>query len=192
MSINREDINQIVEVYYQPVFKTFYVNSVDEKNLIKPTGVFVSLGITTSPRVLEDIKNVLLEKGYNAVVAEISSRKTPAGRFINTLIKTEGISQYELTEFNDSIMNKEEALKELERLKGLASGNSTENFLVVPRISKLKTLISKLDNTEDGWNFHRIQYDSEIDDFRIYHKFVNYKNSDDVEYRIGIYVCEKI
>ena len=190
MAINREKIHNLVEVFYQPTFKTFYVNSVDSETFVKPLGVFVSLGITTSMKVLEDIKNIIVNTGgYSAIVAEISSKRV-AGQFLNTLIETENPKQYKLTEFDSSIMNEEEARSELGRMRELMSPNQDLEILkeYAPKISRLQDLIDKLTSTQ-GWDAHLIQNDN--GEYRIFHQYVNYKKEDEVEYRVGIYVSEE-
>lgn len=128
-------------------------------------------------------------KGYRAVIAEISSKKI-AGQFLNTVTKTKDIEQYMITDFGDDIMDREASIKELEELKKYM--NLSENLEVLkevtPKISKLSNLISKLDKQE-SWDSHLIQKDSK-EDYRIFHKLVNYKQEDNIEYRIGIYVTE--
>lgn len=190
MAINREKIHNLVEVFYQPTFKTFYVNSVDSETFVKPLGVFVSLGITTSMKVLEDIKNIIVNTGgYSAIVAEISSKRV-AGQFLNTLIETENPKQYKLTEFDSSIMNEEQARAELGRMRELMSPNQDLEILkeYAPKISRLQDLIDKLTSTQ-GWDAHLIQNDN--GEYRIFHQYVNYKKEDEVEYRVGIYVSEE-
>ena len=190
-TMTREEVKNLVEVFYHPPFKTFYINSLDGKSFVRQTGVFVSLGITTSMNVIENIKEIIeTHKGYSACIAEISSKKI-AGQFMNTVIKTgSDIDQYELTEFDSNTMDRETSLKELDSLKEHLTEEEDLEILknVTPKISKLSSLIQKLDKA-GTWDSHLIQKDDE-EDFRIFHKFVNYKKDGDIEYRIGIYVTE--
>lgn len=188
MPVIREKIHEIVEVFYQPTFKTFYVNSVDEETFIKPIGVFVSLGITTSPKVIESIGEVIAGYDYDTRIVEISSRKIN-GQFLNT-ITSENPSQY-MIEDSDDILEKDRASSELSRLK--AYMNPSEDLEVIqtnaPKIQKLQELIDELNRTSDGWDTHVIKIEN--GDYKVYHKLVNYKNTGDVEYRIGIFVSSK-
>ena len=189
--ISREDINNLVGVFYHPTFKTFYINSLDEKTFVHQTGVFVSLGITTSMKVLNNIKGVIeTYQGYSASIVEISSRRV-ADQFLNTVIKTQDIQQYELTDLGDDVMDRGKAIQELDHLKEKLNVEEDLEVLkdITPKISKLTGLISKLDK-QDSWSQHLIQKDVGEEDYRIFHKFVNYKQEGDVEYRIGIYVIE--
>ena len=193
MAISREKIQELVEVFYQPTFKTFYVNSVDGNNFVKPIGVFVSLGITTSMKVLEDIKNVILgNEGLDACIAEISSKKV-IDRYLNTITNFKNPRQYKLSEDTEGVLNEEEAKKELLELKSNMTMEKDLETLQkdAPKISKLQDLITKL-TENDGWDSHLIQRD-EKEGYKIFHKFINYWKDDtnDIEYRIGIYVSEK-
>jgi hypothetical protein len=189
--IDKDKIHNLVGVFYQPTFKTFFINSVDGESFIKPIGIFVSLGITTSTKVLDDIKNVIADSGeFIAQIAELSSKKA-GGQFINTIVNIENPQQFELHEFPEGVMNEEEAKEELERMKSLMTPEEDLEVLktYAPRISQLQDLIEKLTNT-GGWNAHLIQKKDE-GTYSVFHKFVNYQKVDDIEYRIGIYVREK-
>lgn len=188
MPVIREKIHEIVEVFYQPTFKTFYVNSVDEETFIKPIGVFVSLGITTSPKVIESIGEVIAGYDYDTRVVEISSRKIN-GQFLNT-ITSENPSQY-MIEDSDDTLGKEKASAELSRLKAYMDPSEDLEMIqtYAPKIQKLQELIDELNRTSDGWDTHVIKI--EDGDYKVYHKQVNYKNTGDVEYRIGIFVSSR-
>lgn len=191
MAINREKIHDLVEVFYQPTFKTFYINSTNGTTFIKPIGVFVSLGITTSMKVLEDIKEIINStEEYEACLVEISSKRV-AGQFLNTIINKEEPKQYKLTDFSDDIMNEEESKKELEKMKELMSPEQDLGILktYAPRISRLQDLIDKL-TTTNGWGAHLIQNCGD-GEYRIFHQFVNYRKDGEIEYRLGIYVKDK-
>ena len=186
MMINKKDVEKIVEIFYQPNFKLFYINSLDGEKFIKNIGIFVSLGITTSKKILEDIRDILNNnKEFKATIVEISSKKI-SGQYCNTIVNFNP-EQYMVTDFGDNVMDKEKALSELEKLKSLMSPeDDIENLRIyAPQISKLSTLIEKL-NVNNGWENHLIQNDD--GDFKIFHKYVNYKKENDLEYRIGIYV----
>lgn len=190
MAINREKIHDLVEVFYQPTFKTFYINSTNGVNFVKPVGVFVSLGITTSMKVLEDIKEVINStEEYEASLVEISSKKI-AGQFLNTVIN-DNPKQYKLTDFSENIMDEKAARDYLEKIKGLMSPDQDLGVLkdYAPRVSRLSELIDKLTST-NGWDAHLIQ-DCGNGEYRIFHQYVNYKKEDDLEFRIGIYVKER-
>ena len=188
--MTREEIHSLVEVFYHPTFKTFYINSLDGKTFVHPIGVFVSLGITTSMKVLNDIKEIIgAHNGYSTVIAEISSKQI-AGQYLNTVEKTgSNIDQYVLTEFDSDVMDRTQALEELDNLKKTMNLENDLELLkdITPKISKLSDLISRLDK-QSNWDNHLIQ--KENGDYRIFHKLVNYKKENEIEYRIGIYVTE--
>lgn len=189
--ITREEVNDLVSIFYQPTFKTFYINSVDGVHFVKPLGIFVSLGITTSLKSIESIKNILGEK-YNAVLANISS-KNIGNQHMNTLIDISNPTQYTLEEFDSNIFTREQALEELSNLKYQMKPGEDLRVLqdYAPMITRLQDLIEKLDK-DNGWEDHLIQREPEaMFSYRIFHKKVNYMKSGDVEYRLGIYVSEK-
>lgn len=197
MAISKETIHELVEVFYQPPFKTFYINSSDGETFIKPLGVFVSLGITTSLRVLQDIRDVLSKSsGLSARLAEIKSQKI-AGQFLNYIVpkKESDIVQYNMTEFPDLCMDEDTAKDLLKRMKEKMISSEKSDVISLydycPKISKLSELIDKLNSNPVGWRDHMIQETPE-GEYRIFHKKVNYQRSeiDGSEYRIGIYVTE--
>lgn len=191
-NINRDKVHSLVEVFYQPSFKTFYVNSVDGETFVKPIGVFVSLGITTSLKVLEDIKNIISgSEGFNAALAEIKSKKV-AGQFLNTVTCTSDPKQYKITELSDDIMNEEESKAELEKMKNLMNPSQDLEVLkeYAPKIFRLQDLIDKLTSTH-GWDAHLIQRE-QSGDYRIFHQYINYKREGELEYRVGIFVTEDV
>ena len=188
--INRDKVHELVKLFYQPTYKTFYVNSEDGKDLTRPLGVFVSLGMTTSLKTLTDIKDFINgNKNYNAILAEISSKKV-GDQFINTVTNQTDPKQYKLEEFPSNIMTKEEVYKELEEMKDKMNPNSSLELLTEygPKVHKLEYLATRLTES-NGWDSHMIQRDGEKD-YRIFHNYVNYLKKDGVEYRIGIYVTE--
>ena len=113
MAVSKESIQEIVGIFYQPNFKIFYINSVDERTFIRPVATFVSLGITTSMKVLSGIRESIEAAGYNATIGEISSRKCQ-GQFLNTLISTSpDLEQYPYTpKPEDNVLTQEEAKEE--------------------------------------------------------------------------------
>lgn len=192
--INREKIHELVSVFYRPTFKTFYINSQDGESICKPTGVFVSLGITTSMGVLKTIRDIIgSNKEYEAKLVEIGSRKFNDNTFVNNVV-SENPEQYFLKDADGvTLFNREEALEELGKLKEQMNPDTDLEILKerAPKVSRLKYLIDKLDETE-GWKAHKIQKeDGEMSGYRIYHMYVNYEKRDNVEYRIGIFVNEK-
>ena len=139
-------------------------------------------------KVVDSIREVISGYDYNTRIVEISSRKVN-GQFLNTIV-SENPNQY-VIEDSDDILDKEKAYTELSRLK--AYMNPSEELETVQfyalKIQKLQELIDELNRTSDGWDSHVIKI--EADDYKMYHKHVNYKNTGGVEYRIGIFVSSK-
>ena len=193
---NKDKIHELVEVFYQRRFKTFYVNSKDGKTFTTPCGVFVSLGITTPMRVLWEMQKVLESQGYNACLAEIKS-DIIGGQYMNIVTdKQENeIGQYiiETSQYPEKVMNEVEAKELLEMLKAKVNDSNAPIEILrelAPKVGKLQQIIDKLDNS--GWDRHLIQID-ETGDYKIFHTKVNYWKdvNSGSEYRIGIYVTEK-
>lgn len=189
----REKIKNIIEIFYRPKFKIFNINSLDGKVFDRLEGVFVSLGITTSMKVMEDIAKVINteDNGLKATVIEISSKKV-VNQYLNTITKKTDVKQFLIQDLSSSdLMDKETSQKVLEDLKSQLSEKKDLEDLknLTPKISKLATLIQKLDKSQ-GWDSHMIQEDKE-EFYRIFHKFINYKKVGEIEYRIGIYVEEE-
>lgn len=194
--INRDKVHELVGIFYQPTYKTFYINSPDGQTVTEPLGVFVSLGITTSRKTLENICNIISSnKEYVAQIVEIKSQKI-GDTYVNTVIPQEPGTipeQYRLEDIPEDVLYKEQALEELEQMKNLMTPESDVKILTKygSRLQRLQYLIDKL-NESNGWDSHVIQKCGEEDSaYRIYHLLVNYLKKDDVEYRIGILVNEK-
>jgi hypothetical protein len=191
----RKKIRDIIEIFYnRSIFKIFNINSLDGKVFSHLEGVFVSLGITTSMKMLKDIAEVINteDNGFKATIVEISSKKV-VNQYLNTVTKRDNVEQFLISDLNNpSLLDKEASEKLLNELKQrLTEKTSLEELKnLTPRISKLASLIQKLDKSS-GWDSHMIQ-ESEEEFYRIFHKFINYKKVEDVEYRIGIYVEEEI
>jgi hypothetical protein len=191
--INRDKVHELVGIFYQPTYKTFYINSSDGKAIsAEPLGVFVSLGITTSKKTLENICEIISSnKEYTAKIVEISSQKL-GEQYINTVISSDGFpKQYRLENIPSDTMDKEQSIAELEKMKGLMTPESDLEVLTKygSRVQRLQYLVDKL-NESNGWPTHVIQRCGDSD-YRIYHLLVNYVKRDEIEYRIGILVNEK-
>ena len=193
MAINKDEVHSAVEVFYQRLFKTFYINSEDGKTFIKPVGVFVSLGITSSTATLEGIRTTLSKiNGYTARLAEIKSEKI-GGQFLNSIVSLEEdkIEQYDMESFPADCYGEEDAKSILSEMKSSMIDESNTDSIksICSQVSKLAEQIERLDSNPLGWANHYIQKLG--CDYKIFHKKVNYKkDASGAEYRIGIYVTE--
>lgn len=188
--VSREKIHELVKLFYQHTFKTFYINSEDGKEFSKPLGVFVSLGMTTKLKTLENIRDFIsANKDFKAKIVEISSKRVD-DQFLNALVETENPQQYRIEELPDNIISREEAYEELEKLKNEMNLRTSLEDLTekTHQVKKLKALIDNLEETH-GWDSHAIQRDGDSD-YRIFHLFVNYAKKEGVEFRLGIFVDE--
>ena len=188
--VSREKIHELVKLFYQHTFKTFYINSEDGKEFSKPLGVFVSLGMTTKLKTLENIRDFIsANKDLKEKIVEISSKRVD-DQFLNALVETENPQQYRIEELPNNIISREEAYEELEKLKNEMNLRTSLEDLTekTHQVKKLKALIDNLEETH-GWDSHAIQRDGDSD-YRIFHLFVNYAKKEGVEFRLGIFVDE--
>lgn len=180
-------LRDIVEMFYQPPFKIFNVNSIDGKTIVKPFGYFISLGITTSLDVLNNIKNYISKSdyGFDAKLVELESiRSEEYGDFLNVLsdIPEDKIKKYRSTPpENIKVYDKKEVDELLESYnKKIESGDYSCSL----KKKELLDLTKKI----NSWDDHCIQEKDNV--LGIFHKFVNYKKTDKAEFRIGIYVTK--
>lgn len=188
--ISRQKIHRLVESVYNYTFKVFnVVESTDKPN--KSIGVFVSLGITTQLDTIRSIKDIFDNmKEYSAKVVEIVSEKV-GDTYVNTVHEEVNPGQYRLKELPEDLMNREEAVSELEGMKEKINPQNDLDLLVKcgVKVQKLKDLIEKLDESSK-WDSHLIQRLGDCD-YRIFHLDLNYERRGDLEYRIGILISEK-
>lgn len=187
--VSREKIHELVGLFYQPMYKTFYINSEDGKEFSKPQGVFVSLGMTTSRRTMENIRDFLAGRKYSAKIVEISSNKV-GDQFLNTVTNSDNPQQYRLEDVPSNVLTKEQVYGELEFMKNRMSPASSLETLTEHshKVNKLQYLADRLEES-NGWDSHMIQRDGDSD-YRIYHLYVNYEKREGIEYRLGILVDE--
>ena len=189
--VNREEVSELVNIFYHKTkYKLFNVNSVNGEEFTKPLGIFVSLGMTTSLKQIQDITSAISHcKGYTARVAELGSIKI-GGIYLNYLTGADPIQQYPLDEGNnEGLMNRDEVLETISKLVEQSKDSNTSQAELVEisgKLNKLTYLNNQLEES-DGWGTHAIMEDG---DYKIYHLRLNYKKDPDsnIEYRIGIFV----
>lgn len=189
--VDREAVNELVSIFYQKAkYKLFNVNSIDGEEFTKPIGIFISLGMTTSLKQIQDITSAISHcKGYTARVAELGSIKI-GGIYLNYLTGAEP-KQYPLDEGNsEGLMNRDEVLETISQLVNKSKDSETSQTELIEisgKLNKLTYLNNQLEES-DGWSTHAIMEENE--DYKIYHLRLNYMKSPDsnIEYRIGIFV----
>ena len=129
-------------------------------------------------------------KEYSAKVVEIVSEKV-GNTYVNTVHEDVNPRQYRLKELPEDLMNREEAVSELERMQEKINPQNDLDSLVKcgVKVQKLKDLIGKLDES-NKWDSHLIQRLGDCD-YRIFHLDLNYERRGDLEYRVGILISEK-
>ena len=158
MAIDKNNVREVVEIFYQAPFKIFSVNSLDGETFTKVDGVFVSLGLTVPIETNTEIKDILNRvKGYKARVAELKSTKM-INQFLNVLTdKEEGeVNSYNL-DFPENSYNKEgleELIKSLHlECKEMYSGSEESKIELEKFGEKLQEIQTLKDLREK-----RIQY----------------------------------
>ena len=185
--ISRQKIHRLVESVYNYIFKVFnVVESTDKPN--NSVGVFVSLGITTQLETIRSIKDIFDNmKEYSAKVVEIVSEKV-GNTYVNTVHEDVNPGQYRLKELPEDLMNREEAVSELERMQEKINPQNDLDSIVKcgAKVQKLKDLVRKLDES-NKWDSHLIQRLGDCD-----YLDLNYeRRGEDLEYRVGILISEK-
>ena len=200
MAIDKNNVREVVEVFYQAPFKIFSVNSLDGEAFAKVDGVFVSLGLTVPIEMIQEIRDILNKvKGYKARVAELKSTKM-INQYLNTITdKNENeINSYKL-DFPENSYDKEgleELIKSLHiECKEMYSGSDESKVELekfgekLQEIQVLKELREKM-NTVFSWDNSVIFKDSE-GNYKVFHRNSNYLEQGDTCYRVGIYVEEE-
>lgn len=186
--IDKLKVKEVVERVYDPQFKIFMINSEDGEEFGRSESAFVSLGLTTSNIVLSNVRDTLEMAGYDAKLVKIASKRVN-GQFMNYVFGEDVDNKFPVPEIDKEEVLDEKGSKELLELYRSALTPSTEVETLrdyVPKVSKLESLIEKIEETEDSWGAYSIF--PEGGDFRLYHLFVNYMKKEDIEYRIGVLV----
>lgn len=183
----KNTLKDIVEIFYQPPFKIFNINSVDGKTLVKPFGYFISLGITTSLDMLRNLRDIIAKSdyGFEARLVEIESTKSDFyGDFLNVLVD---LQENEIKKYPSAIpegteiLEKEDAEKLISKMtEKIESG---EYAVSVDRQQLIKTF-----NKIDNWKDFAIQMRNGQPG--VFHRYVNYRKAENSEFRIGIYVTK--
>lgn len=176
-------LRDIVELFYQSPFKIFNVNTVDGETIVKPFGYFISLGITTSLESLKNIRDYISKSdyGFEARLSEICSVKSEKyGDYLNMLLPTteENITKYQSSDL-PNLLDKESAEALLTALsKKIQDGDLS----VSPFHQRLGEIIGRIGS---DWDSKSVLIKNDTPS--IFYKYINYKNTGDAEYRIGIY-----
>jgi hypothetical protein len=195
MNLSIKKVQEIVETIYQPTFKVFTINSEDGVEFSKPLGYFVSLGITTSLSTLHDVCSFLSDQLKNQVeFCSLSELRTikKYGQFLNSINKLVSFEdpvspQYDTSLTPSEVLNKSDCEAELRALKDKMNESTDVNEIRIysNSIGRLSNLIGKIDKRNE-WNLKGVIYEN--DDYKIFHKKVNFIESHNESYRIGIFI----
>lgn len=193
MNLNIKRVQEAVEIIYQPSFKVFTVNSENGKDFSRPLGYFVSLGITTSFDTIRDVCSFIGDQLKGDIeFSKLCELRTVRkyGQFMNNVTKIEGkesIDQYDSLYFPDNLLDKRSSSEILNHLKDeMNRCVSIEDIRSYSnKIGRLTYLINKIDKKNE-WDSKGII--SEGDEFKVFHKKVNFIEKDEKSLRIGIFV----
>lgn len=187
---HKNELTEIVSSIYNNTFKVFKINS-DDGNTLNPKlndSYFISLGLTTSLANLAKYRNDLFDlfKDWEFKIVELATKQF-SKVYLNYISHYDAIDikQYDAEEVG---MNRAETFKELANQTKCDIQALQQNQL--DKISRLRYLICKLDNTIGGWEDHSI-VKSDLDLYKIQHNKVNYKVEGGIEYRLGILAIKK-
>lgn len=151
MSVNKEMVTRVVDSCYSSPYKIFTINSYDGVHVVKPLGLFVSLGVTTTMRTMSIVLHELIDQlKVNASIAEISSRYVN-NRYINNVI-TEGshVKQYdsESVPSNGLRLNLDELKDFIFDTKSKIVKNVDDDSKVIELTNRLTKMIKVLNKME--------------------------------------------
>lgn len=200
MIINKELVTRVVDNCYSSCYKIFSINSKDGVHINRSTGLFVSLGITTSVNTMRKIKTDLSNQfDTNISIAEIESRLIN-GRYSNVVTKTSGVEQYDSGALEcGEKLGKDDIDKVVSDLKSklIESKDCTEKVLEYSRrLSKVSKLLSKLNSGDslsnwDNMSINLINTDTEFS-ISIINNKINYTQYKEVRNGTEIIVHKRI
>ena len=192
--MTKQEIESTVSLFYPATVKVYYVNSSKGVELTPPyERIFVSLGITTSIKMLEEVRNNLDSVSYlKATLATLHTIRTDSGRYCNEIIKIGDYTkddQYSATKLSGG-----EFEKILDRAASFDMYDELLHSEQVEVANELKTMIEHFDE-KDCWDEMAVVFDifEGIPFVKPFHRYINYHMdpSTKSEYRIGILVEEK-
>ena len=189
--MTKQEIERTVSLFYPASVKTIYINTVNGTELIPPyPQVFVSLGITSSIKTLNEVRDNLNSISYlSATLATTKSIRKEDGKYSNEVLKFGEYTKDD--QYLATNMSGGEFEKILDRAASLDMYEELMQSEHVDQANQLKELIGRLDE-KDCWGDMAIAFDI-VDDtpmISLFHRYVNYRKDQETgaEYRIGILV----
>lgn len=196
--INKEMITRVVDELYPSKYKIFTINSEDGINIVKPIGLFVSLGITTSMSTIQMIcKKINSSLDISSCVSEIESRMV-SGVYVNKVTKTENVSQYDSGILsNGTLIDKNQLLGMIKDVKDkMITSNDDDEFMrynnILYKLSKISRKMKSSEPFSSG-NYSVIVNDAN-DRFNasIVNNKINYTQYNEINNGINIIVHKRI
>lgn len=171
MVITKELVTRLVDCCYPSPYKVFSINSLNGFTTIKPIGLFVSLGITSSMSTIKFVARELSRNLETHVdVVEIESRIIN-GVYVNKISNHYPI-QYEAGGFDNSLLLNRD--KTIEMINGLKSDlmydiyDDNRSKVLITKLHKLYKAMDKLDRTVGtDWDNHSITVMSSGNEFNV-------------------------
>jgi hypothetical protein len=192
--MTKQDIENVVSVFYPSGVKIYYINAAQGRPLTPPfKRAFISAGITSSFKTLKDLcDNLDNIRRYHATLGIIKTTRDYSGKYYNEIIKM-GDDLTEEDQFKVSSFKGGSFEKVLDRTQALYIYDelvSTE--YLDEQATELNRLITLIDE-KGSWEDLAILFDvvNDIPKVSLFHRHVNYlKGADGAEYRIGILIEE--
>ena len=196
--INKEMITRVVDELYPSKYKIFTINSEDGINIVKPIGLFVSLGITTSMSTIQMIcKKINSSLNISSYVSEIESRMV-SGVYVNKITKTEDVSQYDSGILsNGTLIDKNQLLGMIRDVKDkMITSKDDDEFMkynnILYKLSKISRKMKSSESFSSG-NYSVIVSDNN-DRFNasLVNNKINYMQYNEINNGINIIVHKRI
>lgn len=200
--VNKELVTRVVDSCYPSPYKIFSVNSIDGFTVVKPLGLFVSLGITSSLNTIKYVSSELNRcLGIYPKIIELESRIIN-GVYVNR-ISNEYPMQYESGSYdNSTLLNRDEVLNMINQLKSDLMYDIYDDDkakVIITKLHKLYKALDKLDKTVGtDWDNHSITVINSDNEFNVsvVNRRINYKQCTEnlrgmnliVHKRVGILV----
>jgi len=189
--MTKQEIERTVSLFYPAGVKTIYINSENGTDLNPPySQIFVSLGITSSIKTLNEVRDNLNNISYlSATLATTKSIRKEDGKYSNEILKFGEYTKDD--QYLATSMCGGEFEKILDRAASIDMYEELMHSEHVDQANQLKEMIGRLDE-KNCWEDMAIAFDivDNVPTISQFHRYVNYRKDQETgaEYRIGILV----
>ena len=196
--INKEMITRVVDELYPSKYKIFTINSEDGINIVKPIGLFVSLGITTSMSTIQMIcKKINSSLNISSYVSEIESRMV-SGVYVNKITKTEDVSQYDSGILsNGTLIDKNQLLGMIRDVKDkMITSKDDDEFMkynnILYKLSKISRKMKSSESFSSGNYSVTVSDNNDRFNASLVNNKINYMQYNEINNGINIIVHKRI